>query len=403
MRFTMHPVVSMLVGLFAVSALVAQGPPTSGPPASGPPTPIAPSLTVQVDCAAGETLADALAERAEELTVEFSGSCEEDLIIRRDRTRLVGTAPAAEIVGSPTFATPADPFLGAVTVRGASNVALEKFTVRGGRRGVSVLDGGFARLDGLTVRDNVSGGVFVQGSRASVNGLAVEDNGGDGISAWDNASVSFDRGAPTTVLRSGRAGVLASGVSDVSGLVGTQVRTDDGLFGVALQLGASSQSLGLQASGNTFGMFVLGPASFGGTVDLRNNSDFGMIVSEGANVEVRGQIEDNGTFGMFADTNSTVALRAATTSGHAFGLWLDGTTSFITGTTASDPVELLFGTRVDFAGGNSFTGGVSCDGTVLVRGDVGCPAPLSSLRMGAASRVQEEVQFDLPGPLPLEP
>lgn len=385
----------VLFGL--TSALVAQGPPASAP------TPVPAERTIQVDCDAGDTLAEALAQRADELIVEFSGSCEENLILRRDRTRLVGVAAGAEIVGSPGFPTPADPFLGVVTVRGASNVTLADFTVRGGRRGVSVLDGGFARLEGLTVRDNSGGGVFVQGSRAWIDGLAVEDNGGDGLSAWDAASVIVGRAAPTVIRRSGRAGILASGDSDVSGLVATQVESDDNLFGLVLQLGASSQSLGLSASGNDFGAFVLSEASLGDAVDLRDNQGFGMIVSQGGNVELRGRIEDNGTFGVLADTDAVVVSRGLAISGHAFGLWLDGTQAFLSNTTASDPANLLFGTRVDFAGGNSFPGGVSCDETVLVRGDVGCPSSLDSLRMGGVAQAHEPTRIEMPGPLPLEP
>lgn len=399
MRFTMHSAVSILVGLFAVSALIAQGPPTSGPPASGPPTPIAPSLTVQVDCDAGETLADALAERADELTVEFSGSCAEEVVIRRDRTRIVGVAPGAEIVGNPS---PVAPFGGGITVQGASNVTLADFTIRGARRGITVLDGGVARLERLTVRDNVRDGVFIQGARAWIESLTILDNGGDGVAAWDSSSVIFAFDATTVIRRSGRAGVLASGSSDVSGFVTSRVESDDAPFGIALQLGASSQNLGLAASGNTFGVFALLEASYSDTVDLRNNESFGVLVSDGAMVDLRGSIEDNGFVGIWGEYDATVTF-SGTISGHSLGIRLDGTEAFVSNATVNDFVELLFGTRVDFAGGNSFTGGVSCDGTVLVRGDVACPAPLSSLRMGGVSQGTAGLVADVSGPLSLVP
>ncbi|HUF78167.1 MAG TPA: hypothetical protein VMR44_04545, partial [Thermoanaerobaculia bacterium] len=104
-------VVLVSSGLWA-PGLEAQSTPGEGPPPSAP-GPFPESLTVAVDCDAGDTIADALAQRADELTVEITGSCVEDVTIRRDRTTLVGVAPGAEIVGSPS---PADPFGGAVTV-----------------------------------------------------------------------------------------------------------------------------------------------------------------------------------------------------------------------------------------------------------------------------------------------
>jgi hypothetical protein len=86
---------------------------------------------------------------------------------------------------------------------------------------------------------------------------------------------------------------------------------------------------------------------------------------------------------------------------------LDGTEAFVDGSTVSDPVALVFGTRVDFGGGNSFTGGVSCDATVLVRGDVACPPAPASLQAQAAGRSVAPLaagpEVEGLGPFALEP
>lgn len=348
------------------------------------------ALTVQVDCAAGETLTDALALPAEELTVEFSGSCEESLVLRRDRTRLRGTTPGAEIVGVEG---------NVVSVRGAIDVVLESLTVRGGWDGVTVLTGGAARLEGLTVRDNLSSGVVAaDGGQAWLQGVTVEDNMVDGVGAWGDSTLIF--GATTIVRRNGRMGVVASGGSDAFAVfAGGQVQAEDnGAAGLLVQLGSSSQGVELQATGNEGGMAVTGQSLFAGTVDLRDNTGTGLFVAGGGNVLLNGLIQDNGAFGFHTDA-AIIDMRETTISGNAQGVLFDGARIHVHATAVADPVELLFGTEATFNGGNGFTGGVSCDGTVLVRGDVECTTATGALT-GNQGKDRERLRTPVPAPRP---
>lgn len=382
---TFRLTISLLLVLPGLGAagLAAQGPPGGGSP-PGAPTPVPATLTVQVDCDSGNTLADALARRADELTVEITGSCVEDLVIRRDRTTLIGAAPGAEIVGSPS---PPIPFGGAVTVLGASRVTLGDLTIRDGRRGVAIVQGGEARLERVTIRDQIRDGVFLQGgSQVWVEDCSIVDNGGEGIGAWADSSVILAFDATTVVSRNGRVGLLVSGSSDVSGFQTSRLEADDNTFGVAVQLNASAQSLGLTARRNALGVWALLGGALSTDLEVRDSTLVGVYASDGGQVDVvEGVIEDNAVWGILGEYDATVSL-GATISGHPVGMRLDGTEAFVADSTVADPVELLFGSRVDFAGGNSFTGGVSCDGTVLVRGDVACPPAPASLGTGVAER-----------------
>lgn len=388
--------------LLVAPGLVAQGPPGGGSP-PGAPTPVPATLTVQVDCDAGDTLADALARRADELTVEITGSCFEDVVIRRDRTILVGVATGAEIVGSPS---PPVPFGGVVTVLGASRVTLTDLTIRDGRRGVAVLDGGGARLERITARNQVQHGLLLLGaSHASVEGCSFVDNGQDGLGVWGGSSLTLAPDATTVASRNGRAGVVVSGSSDVAGVGTSRLEADDNGIGVALQLNGTAQSLGLSAARNDFGVWSLLGSSLSTDADVRDSSAGGVFVSDGGRVGLQGTIEDNGAFGLVGDHDGRITFSGAI-SGHAVGMRLDGTKAFVSGSSVADPVEVLFGTRVDFAGGNNFTGGVSCDATVLVRGDVACPPAPASLSTATAVRglePSEEPLVEHAVPFSLEP
>lgn len=391
----------LLAPVFLAPGLAAQGPP------AGTPGPVPATLTVSVDCDAGDTIADALAQRADELTVEITGSCVENVTIRRDRTTLVGVDPDAEIVGSPAPPVPGSFVSGVVAVTGASRLTLADLTIRDGRRGVSLHEGAAARLERLTVRDNVREGVLLLGkSQAWVEDCSIVDNGAFGIAAWESSSVTLAFDATTVVSRNGAVGALVSGSSDLTGRLTSVLEADENQFGLVAQLNGSVQNVTLTARGNEFGVAALVGGVISTGAEIRDSSLVGVYASDGGQVDIGGTVEDGGIWGVLGEYDATVAFRG-TVSGNPIGMTLDGTEAFIADATVTDPVELSFGTRVAFAGGNSFTGGVSCDGTVLVRGDVSCPPPasLQTAGVGQRSTLREAVgaPLELPAPFLLEP
>jgi hypothetical protein len=55
-----------------------------------------PTLTVNVDCGSGDTVAEALAQPADQLTIEISGICTENVVVSRNHVTLRGTDPLAD-------------------------------------------------------------------------------------------------------------------------------------------------------------------------------------------------------------------------------------------------------------------------------------------------------------------
>jgi len=146
------------MSLFLSALVLAQGPPEGvGPSGETPVTPPVPdALTVQVDCANGESINDALATPAVELTVEIFGICDEDVLVQRDNVTLIGLDPD---LTNPSDPIPIDGIRGVSTVIappnfGATlllhdvvNVTVEDLILTGGViSGLKVINGGSGPL-----------------------------------------------------------------------------------------------------------------------------------------------------------------------------------------------------------------------------------------------------------------
>ncbi len=160
-----------LVAITLPTTAVAQGPPGGGPP-GGPPGGGPPSATVQVDCAAGDSIQAALNNRAQELTIEISGTCQENVVIRRGNVVLRGGDPnldGIEAAGGLPLPNPVD-------VLSTFQVTLENLKLSGGTFGLGV-DYSFAvdvvncRLEG-----NSFGGVIAANSNLDLFDTAITGN-----------------------------------------------------------------------------------------------------------------------------------------------------------------------------------------------------------------------------------
>lgn len=149
--------------------------------------------------------------------------------------------------------------------------------------------------------------------------LVAENNrGADGVSLFSNSSADLDRGSSITTKNNGRDGVLLEDSSlnifTMPGLLGPKIiASGNGRHGVSALLGSK-----LDLSGR------------------------GQLNSQG-----------NKTTGIFADNGSVLRISDST----------------ILNNTAD--VVLRFGTRAEFTA--TQIGSISCDATVLMRGEAACP------------------------------
>lgn len=177
--------------VLVTSCLVAGLPETAAgqgrPPDSGPPVP--PALTVEVDCAGGDSINAALARPAGELTVEIRGFCREDVVVRRDRVTLRGGDPAVDgIRGAGAGDLPGD---GVVRVEHARGVRIENLTLTGGaRHGLAMLDATAVEVAGCRLVDNARAGLVpTVSSSVFVTDTTISGNGRQGILAFDDSLV----------------------------------------------------------------------------------------------------------------------------------------------------------------------------------------------------------------------
>lgn len=350
--------------------------------------------TVRVDCAKGESINAALEDKADPLVIEIIGVCEEEVIVRRDFVTLRGAEPGTTVVGPQI---PTIPFGGGITVDGADGVVLTDLLLRDGRRGVTVRGGGGVSLERVTLRNHGATGLSVFGtSSVTLTDCVAESNNRFGIAIWESSSLEL-RGT-VSATQNGLVGLLLSTSHASASSLTESIELDDNLYsGLFMQIGATAQ-MSVSADGNQFaGVYMLATGNYSGGIEASGNI-FGVALEGGPRFSASGTIADNGCFAVYSESDSTFAF-SGTISNNPCGLVLDGTEARFSEATVSDPVSLSFGTTVDFAGGNTFSAGISCDETVLTRGDAGCPPPLALHSLGSKAALASVLDSRLASPV----
>ena len=121
------------------------------------------SKTIKVDCSKGQSINKALEDKADELIIEISGMCEENVLVERHNVTLRGGDPAGDGIRA---VDEGDDDV-ALTIAGTLNVAVENLRLTGGERG-------------LTVNNVIRGSVHVRNCNVEGNsrmGLKLEGGG----------------------------------------------------------------------------------------------------------------------------------------------------------------------------------------------------------------------------------
>lgn len=362
--------------LVSASALVAQ----PGPP------PL-PQATVQVDCDAGDTLADALDTRADELTIEFTGTCAEELVITRDRLTIRGLDASATVTDDPATVGPAAAFL----LEGA-DVVFRDFTIDGAAsRGIRVQRSSGVLIENLTVVNSGTTGLTVEeSSSAHVVDSSFTGATFAGVAAWGNSNVTLTGGLDVS---SNFVGLLLSSGSTVQNRGGTGIVADNQIFGAAAQLGATGQLPPLSATGVDLGLAVFGGDYFG-SIDVSAN--IGVFMGNHGGFDGGADVTSTG-LGFLVEEDSTALIRGGTVAGPAAAL------SVTNGVVEADVVnfdgniQLGFNAQALF-NASTTTGAVVCAPTAVAGGSISCPAPLlaETLRLEAPGGDRVELPHSLP-------
>jgi hypothetical protein len=213
--------------LLGPAMAVAQGGPRGGGPPGGaePGPPVPATLTVQVDCAAGDSIAAALARPATKLTIEISGLCTEDVVIRREQVTLRGTDPSADgLRGVGPGTLPAD---GVLRIVGTRAVRIENLALLGGaRNGLAVVQSLGVTVINCRISDNARIGVTASGtSFVDMADTAVHDNLAGGLAAFDSSVIGCRR----CTISGGDNVALATRSSEIEIVDGTLSGRNQGL------------------------------------------------------------------------------------------------------------------------------------------------------------------------------
>jgi hypothetical protein len=203
--------------------------------------------TVNVDCAAGDTIARALTrgDDRKSLTILINGTCSESVTINRSDIKLAAAAPGATVSGP-------DPAIDTIRVTG-SRVTIDGITVTGGRNGITADSAAGLIVQNALVQDTGrSGIVYAHGASGTVDTVRVTGNARDGI-AVDAASAAIINSQVSQNTRHG-VGVFTNGSAriglDYLGNAGGNTISANGFAGIQIVFGSAAVIAMNQITGN---------------------------------------------------------------------------------------------------------------------------------------------------------
>lgn len=336
-----------------------QGP--QGPPGSSPGP-----ANVTVDCAAGQSVQQALNNNANatSLDITIKGTCTESVNIFRDRVSL-HVASSGDGLAAPASNA------NVLTIAGGRYIQLAGLTLTGGGTALSINGGAFVNASGLSISGVTNQDVAAGGGSSLFLNNATIDGGNEGVSAQAGGSVSVNGG---TIANVQSFAVHAHESGSVT-LDGGVVVSNDGFQAVVAQDGGSVllRRATVQGSAGT-GVFAFQGGSVFVTRDalVQNNHQCGVIANAGA-AEVDGHVTGNYGCGVggYGGGQLTIQDGALIDANNGDGVQAGvGSTVVIQGVTIANNtgngVHLTGTSSAAFNQTNTITGngqwGIFCDG-----------------------------------------
>jgi hypothetical protein len=348
------------------------------------------AVTLAVDCGAGESLIDALAEPSNNLTIEFTGTCTEDLNVQRGNVTIAGQDSSATLQGSvsvgsleltenlappgPVHLVNFDIVAGTLEVSTSRVVLAYAVSVsQSPSNGINVLFNGVLVCVDCTLNGNSLSGMQVEsGGTAELAGTTQTSNNGNfGLNIFSGADVVVgDRDGrsvnPTSLSANGNQNqglAISNGGSFTLG-VGTTLTANQNLHGMVIGTGGAAFLFGTtNVAENTRGVNVIsGELLAFGPINAVNNSEAGLRSESDGKLRAAGGGQITGSETGARAIGGTIELYNVAFSGN-------GTN-----------VELSFGSKAILTNG---TPPPVCDGTSIAVEPVStdsfiqlCPDPI---------------------------
>ena len=232
------------------------------------PKPVGPA-SVEVDCALGQKIAEALESPGNPLTITIKGTCSENVTVARDTVTLQAD-PAGGTVSGP------DPSLATITVAG-QDVLVDGLRVTGGRNGIEAVGAVRLLIQNCLVEGTGRNGItFDRGANGVVDHCTVQNNlFRDGIAVVNGSTAVVTR---NTITGNGRRGVhlfqnsnALIGITSTSQAAGNTISNNGGR-GISIVVG-SSASIGANTISGNGTAFNPEASQRGGVVVFQSTAD----------------------------------------------------------------------------------------------------------------------------------
>jgi parallel beta-helix repeat protein len=266
---------------------------------------LAEGATVKLTCSVKDTIANALKKLKPGDTLLISGTCNENVEIPFEASRIALDGQGKATINGPDSSTPT------ITIRGRG-ITIKGFTITGGREGIQVPAGGEALIDGNTIQGVGRFGIQVnRASSAVIVNNTIRKSTGQGITIGGSsyALIGIRSGldkspSPNTIEDNGGPGINV-GRSSSARIVGNTIRNNKG-NGVIISRGSQAD-----VSNNT----IDGNVQDG--INVTQNSGVSLGVGTGTGIFdlQNSTASPNGGMGIRCTRNSSVDGRLGSLNG----------------------------------------------------------------------------------------
>jgi len=263
------------------------------------------AATIKLSCGGKDTIGSAVKKLKPGDTLSVAGTCNENLIIPEEITRVVIDGQGKATIRGPDTSAP-------TVVIAGRGITIKGFTVTGGRDGIVILRGGQAVIDGNTIQDTARIGLQVnQSSFAVIVNNTIQNNQNNGISVGGSSYAiigiltGLDKVAsPNTIQNNGGNGISVNRSSNAR-ITGNAIRNNK-LNGIQISRGAQADITSSTIDGNGLSGVEVSQNS-----NVQLGADKGTGIFEAPNTTSAG----NSQVGIKCTVNSSVGGRLGTLNG----------------------------------------------------------------------------------------